>query len=174
MTTPLSPFRCGADNGFRFGIYLTALYAAMIFSANVAVLSIVTLALMVAVPAVVFLLLRRDRRRPGWPDTISSLWIDGLFTFLCGGLIASVMLLVYLRWIDPGYISANIDAAITTLQNSSEASQQQLADDLTTAIDNGLSLSPTAFAMSLLWLTVASGSVLSLVLAIIIKNLRIK
>ena len=168
MTQPLSPFRRGADNGFRFGAYLTAIYALMAAGNHVPLLSILTLALMAGVPAMIYMLLRRDRTSPGGLPTLGALWIDGLLTFLGGGILAGAVMMIYLNWIEPDYIAGNLEQTIAMLDESPDPQSHDLAEQLRTAIDNGFNISPIMFTMTMLWLVATSGSVLSLVIAAII------
>lgn len=168
MIQPLSPFRRGADNGFRFGAYLTAIYALMVVGDHVPLLGILTLALMAGVPAMIYLLLRRDRTLPGGLPTLGALWIDGLLTFLGGGILAGAVMMIYLNWIEPAYLADNLQHAIAMLDSSPDPQSHDLAEQMRTAIDNGFSISPIMFTMMTLWLVATSGSVLSLVIAAII------
>lgn len=171
MNQPLSPFRRGADNGFLLGIYISVLYICMLLSSKVPVLNIVTLTMMLAVPVIVYFLLRRDRVAPGGMPTLGALWVDGLITFLCGGLIGSLVMFVYLRWIEPDFIISNLEQTVEMLKDAPDASGRELADEMQTAIDSGFSVSPIMFAMSMLWLAATSGSILSLIVsAIVVKR----
>ena len=172
MNQPLSPFRRGADNGFLLGIYISVLYICMLLSAKVPLLNLVCLAMMLAVPVITYFLLRRDRTAPGGMQSLGTLWVDGLFTFLCGGLIGSLVMFVYLRWIEPDFIVSNLEQTVELLRDAPDASGRELANEMQAAIDSGMSLSPILFAMSMLWLAVASGSILSLIVSAIVVKLH--
>ncbi len=171
MNQPLSPYRRGADNGFLLGIYISVLYVCMLQSSRVPLLNIAAMAMIVAVPVVTYFLLRRDRVAPGGMPTLGALWVDGLITFLCGGLIGSLVMFVYLRWIEPDFIISNLEQTIELLNDAPDASGRELAREMRTALDSGFSVSPIFFAMSMLWMAGASGSVLSLIVsAIVVKR----
>ncbi len=171
MNQPLSPFRRGADNGFLFGLYLSVLYLLMIFSSSVPLLNIPVLGMMVAVPALIYFMLRRDRLAPqGGVTIVGALWIDGLLTFLCGGLIGSLVVFIYMRWIDPDFIVSNIEQSISLLEAAGDADSIELADEFRSAMSNGFNVSPIVFAMTLLWMVTFSGSILSLILSAVIAR----
>ena len=170
MNQPLSPKRRGADNGFLLGIYISVLYIGMLLSSKAPVLNFVVLAMMLAVPVIVYILLRRDRTAPGGMPTLGALWIDGLITFLCGGLIGSLVMFVYLRWIEPDFIVSNLEQTIGILRDAPDPSGRELADEMQAAIDSGLSVSPILFAMTMLWFVGVSGSLLSLIVSAIVIN----
>lgn len=170
MTQPLSPFRRGAENGFRFGAYMTVIHATVIGSSSVPLLNVVTLALLAGAPALLYMLMRRDRTAEGGLPTLGALWLDGLLTILCGAMLASAVLTVYLRWIDPDFLISNLEQAVALLEASGDPSSLEMADKMHTAISNGFSISPITFSMMLLWMAGTSGSLLSLVIAAIINH----
>ena len=172
MNEAISPFRRGADNGFKFGAYLIALYATLVAGNSVPFLGLISFALMAGVPGVTYMLLRRDHMLPEGPKTVGALWIDGLIMFFGGALLAGALLTAYLSWIDPDYIMDSIRTTVDLLEQSPDSDSQQTAEQFRTAMDNGFSISPVIFSMTLVWMTATSGSVLSLIIATVIVHKR--
>lgn len=169
MTQPLSPARCGASNGLRFAAYVGAIYLTSVVSAMLPVVQLLTFMLIIGAPAVIYLLLANDMRRSGNTWTAGALWLDGLICVIGGAAIGGAALLAYLQWIDPTFLSSQWDIAIATLDASGDPASQQLADDFRRAIDNGFSISPTMFVMSLIWLATLTGSIMSFIVATIVR-----
>lgn len=99
-----SPYRRGADDGFLFGIYLTVMFFASIFAGSFAPLSLLALVMMVSVPVVIYRFMRSYHRSLGPSGTFAMLWMQGVMIFFCGMLIAGTALVVYMKWIHPGFV----------------------------------------------------------------------
>ena len=92
--------------------------------------------------------------------------------FFGGALLAGALLTAYLSWIDPDYIMDSIRTTVDLLEQSPDSDSQQTAEQFRTAMDNGFSISPVIFSMTLVWMTATSGSVLSLIIATVIVHKR--
>ena len=167
---PLSPLRCGARNGLRFGVYLTVFYAASLFSRQAAVLNLLSLVMIVAVPFVVYFLMKADYRAVAGRYSVGSLWLDGMTTVVCGSLVAGVFMLAYLRWINPTHLSDEWTLMASTFAESPDASVRAYGEQLQSALDNGFTLSPGVFTMTLVWMAGFTGSLLALALALLVKR----
>lgn len=166
-TPPFNPLQCGARNGFIFGAWLAALYSVMIASGQVPPAALLTPLLMAGVPVLLFMLLRRDRRRPGGETaTVSHLWADGIVTCLGGAVLSGALMLVYLTWINPGFIADNMEAAIALLAQSTDPANRELSLRMEEAVESGVTVTPALFTLTLVWMVGASGAVLSLLAAI--------
>lgn len=163
-----SPAKCGADNGLRFGVYLSLIYAAMIGSAFMPVANLIMLVLLVGVPFFVFRLLSADYRRAAGGHNLAAVWLNGMMTFICGGLLASLVLFVYLRWVNPGFLSMQWDMIVNGFASSPDPSLREFSEQCRAAAENGFQVSPIIFSMSLLWMVAFAGTLTSLVLAVII------
>lgn len=170
--TPHSPLRRGADNGLRLGLYLTVLYGCMVGSARWPGLSLLFLALAVGVPFFAYMLLRGDYRHADGLHNMAAVWLNGLVMFVGGALLSSMILYVYLRWIDPGYLPGQWDLLVEGLREAPDAEVRAFSEQCRRAAENGFSISPIIFAMSLVWMCAFGGTVTSLVLALIITMRR--
>lgn len=103
-----SPYRRGADDGFKFGFYLAAIILAAILSHQFHALSMVSLVLAAGVPVVVYRLMLRYERELGAEASFSAMWMHGVMTFGCGSLVAGAILAVYLTWVEPDFIFTQI------------------------------------------------------------------
>lgn len=167
------PGRAGALNGLRFSVWLTVMYFASVFSASAPLLGLLSTVIMVCVPVLLWRMLTTDYRTTGGKWTIGQLWLDGFIAIMCGAVVAGTLLLVYLRWINPGYIYDQWASGIAAFEASGDPAMEQLASDMQTAVENGFSISPSMLTMSLLWLAAFSGSVISLIVAAIVRATKI-
>jgi len=160
-----SPYRRGADDGFIFGLYLTALIFASVFSAQVPLLGLLSFGLAVAVPAVVYRMMARYDRAMGKAGAFAVNWMHGVVIFVCGALISGALLTVYMRWIDPGFIAsqmrhlADLEGEFpgSAIDYSAELAGQMLAANF---LPSAISV-----AAELMMLTVFTGSCLSMMLS---------
>ena len=166
--------RNGAVNGVPMAAVMLLASLSSMYGDRVAVIGLLSPILMLGVPALAFVLMRRDSIRSRLMFTVGGLWLDGALSFICGALLSSLVMFVVWRWLDPTWMQERIDQSIDFLSSSPEASMQQLARDLRTAVDNGLDLSARTLTMSFLWMASFSGCVVSLILAPIVRALTPK
>lgn len=93
-------------------------------------------------------------------------WMQGVVIFICGILIAGALLVVYLKWIDPGYILRQLNTVIEA-GSTPEAAGTFLAEAAEVArqmIDQRFIPSPIAIVTEMIMLAIVSGSFLSILL----------
>lgn len=170
MTTGFtSPLHHGARNGVVTGIYLTILFILSVITPGTPLEGVLSTAMAIAFPVLVYRIIRRDMALTGGSASTGTLWLDGLVSIMCGALIAGAVLLVYLRWIDPGFLGNRWDTLVSQMAESPDPAMQEMAEDFTTASANGFVVSPVMFVMTLLWGAAFSGSLLSLLLAVAVR-----
>lgn len=160
-----SPYRRGADDGLTFGLYLTVMFFCSIFASALPLLSVVALLMMVAVPVVTYLYLRRYQIALGAASTFSALWMQGLVIFACGMLLCSLVLVVYMTWINPTFITdqlASLAAVKGTMPDSGIDQAALIAERL---IENKAVPRPIQVIVELEMMAIVSGSFLSLLIS---------
>lgn len=163
-----SPYRHAASRGLVFGLYLSAIFATWIFSASFAGVSLLTCALTLLVPLVLYILMRRTDVFAGGLQ-LTTLWICGIVTVAGGAVIAAAVTVVYLKWIDPEFILRQLMNLIAMADANPDPSYTEAANLARGMIDNHAVPSATMW-MSTMWLfTVSSGSILAGLLAVLIK-----
>ncbi|MBD5345878.1 MAG: DUF4199 domain-containing protein [Bacteroides sp.] len=168
-TSQPSPYSRGARDGLTFGIYLTVMFFASIYTTRVAMLSLLSIAMMLAVPFVIYYYLRRGYVADRGRAQMSALWIHGIMIFLCGSLLAGAVEVIWLRWIDKTYVVDQIHAVIDLYSNSGWDRGEEMAKLLQSMIDNNVIPSTISIVMEMIWLSVFSGSLLSALLALLVK-----
>lgn len=171
---PKSAYRRGADDGVYLGVVLTALYFSTAYSFMISALGLLSLLLLVAVPALIFVLLRRAYISESGATAFSALWMHGIMAFLCGAAISSTIAVVHMQWLEPDLLLKQMQTLIDTYNSTDWPQAKEIAHTLQLAIDNHMLPTPINMAIDMLWLIVFTGSMLSMVISYIVKNLGYK
>lgn len=164
-----SPYRRGADDGLWFGLCLTLIFFSSVYAQHHPLFSAVTLGLLISVPVVVYLALRRAYTDDPVNSTLSALWMQGIMMFLCGSLISGACSVVYLKWINPGYVTGLVSEAIEVYRSTGDPSMTKLADGLQAMADAGAVPSAPSLVFATIWSSVLAGSILSLIIGLIVR-----
>lgn len=165
-----NPYKQGADNGFILGVYLSVLFFTTAFALEVPMLGILSTCLIAAIPVMVFMMLRRTWIRDRGMSQFSSLWMQGIMAFACGGIISGLVAYVYIRWINPDWLSSQVRHVIDLYQSVENG--QQVADILQSILTQGLLPSPIQMVIQMLWFEIFSGSVITLLATLIVRVIR--
>ena len=166
-------FRRGADDGFLLGLYFTALFFAIVYSMTVPLLSMTALLMMAGVPVVTYVFLRRSYVADYGTTRFSALWMQGIVMFFCGSLILALVSFVFMQWIVPDYIVSTMRSVIELYSGSDLQQGREAAELLQTAMDSGMVPKPIQVSMELLWSGVFTGSILSIVVALIVQARKV-
>ena len=168
-STNQSPYSRGAYYGVVFGAYLSVLFFAIAYSLSVPVLSLLSLLMMAGVPVAIYIMLRKSYVADYGKTIFSSLWMEGIAIFFFGGLIASLVSVTYMTWINPGYLYGQVDMMIELYGNADWERGKELSDILVRAKEQHLTPSPIDLAVDMLWLIVFSGSILSMLMSLLVQ-----
>lgn len=169
-----SVFRRGADDGWRLGLYMYAIFVSAAYSVRMPWLGILSFILMLAVPFIVYRWLSRDYVRYQAMRFFSATWMQGICSFFFGSLIFAVLTYVFMRFIEPGWIADNVRMAADFYRQIGTAESLQMATALQGMIDKHLLPSAISFAISMIWTITFTGSVLSLLLSLLVRLLNKK
>lgn len=169
-----SVYKRGADDGFYFGIYLIVLFFATVFTMTIPFAGLLSLVLMLGVPFYVYRFLRRAYVKCDGNMQFSELWLHGIVIFFCGGLIAGIVAFVYMRWIEPDFLVSQARAAITVWEKTDMPQAREMSETLTRAIEQKMLPSAIQMVIEMLWLQVFTGSMLSIVLSLAVRSVKIK
>lgn len=164
-----SIYRRGADDGFWFGIYLSLLFLAMVSSIYSALAGVATLAMVIAVPFIIFFFLRRSYRADNCTSPFSALWLHGICIFFFGSLLMALTAYVYLRFINPAYITNIVDMAIEVYGSVDSPDAHEMVSLLQKAKDSHILPTAGGTAVQVIWAGVFSGSLLSMILSAIVR-----
>ena len=164
-----SPYRRGAVYGVPFGLYLTALFFAISYTFDIPLLGPVSFLLMLGVPFMIYGFLHRSFVEDRGTTIYSSLWMEGIAIFFFGGMLATLVSVVYMRWIEPDFINSRIDAMIELYSQAEFSRSREAIDILTRARDQNLIPKPIDIAVDMLWFIVFTGSLLSMLMALLAR-----
>lgn len=169
-----SIYRRAADNGLVFGIILSVLFLLFVFSGSMPLLSFLALAMFVAVPGLIFYFLRRCFTEEKGLTTFSGLWSLGILIFLFGSLICSVVTYIYLQYIEPTFIYDQARMALTLYQSIESMKGSELVTVMEQAITQNMLPTPIQFVFQMIWMTTFSGSILSMIISVIVRAIKLK
>lgn len=163
-----TPYRRAANSGLAFGAYLSVIFATWILSATVPGISLLTAAMTVLFPLVLYRMMLRTERASGGLQ-LTSLWICGIIMVAGGAVIAAAVTVIYLKWIDPEFILRQLQTLISMSAATADPAYSEAAALARGMIDNHAVPSASMW-MTTMWLfTVSSGSILAGLLAMLIK-----
>lgn len=164
----------GADDGFWLGLYLSVLFFLTVFALKVPVLNIAAGAMALGVPFLTYFFIRRTHVAAHGMTVFSALWMQGITMFACGCLIFGAVSFVYLRWIDPGFLVRMLELGVEYYRASPSESAHLLADEFQMIIDSKVIPSALNIAFGWMWLGMFSGSILSMIVAGIVRIKKVK
>lgn len=164
-----SPYRRGADRGYVFGLWFTAIFLTWIFSAQVPLLPLVTLGLLAATPFLVYRLLRTSYVEQGRMVQTSALWVEGITMIMCGSLICAAIVVIYFKWIDPDYMARQLQTVVDMYASTGDESLAEAARMSKAILDNNAVPPASTWTLAMWLFTVSSGSLLAGLMAILVK-----
>lgn len=174
MERDFSVYRIGAEDGLKMGpLMILCLFLCGLTTYQVWAF-VPALASLLAPPVALYLMMNRTRQRYGMQCTFSALWLEGICTFFFGSLLMALFCYVALRFIWPGFIAHQVDAIVSTYSTIDSAQARDIASTMDKARKSGLIPSPIDIALELVYIGVFSGSVLSMIFALIVRKVNSK
>lgn len=167
MLPTKSIYTRGAEDGAWMGLLFVAAATLQTAAHGALLPTLLADILLLAVPVLLWAMLRRSYRYDRCLTTFSGLWMHGIMIFLCGSLILGLVAFIYMRFINPGFIYAQARQAVELYSQVPDF--QTFAQTLQKAIDRKLLPSPITITFTIIWLGGFSGAMLSLIEAAIIK-----
>lgn len=164
-----SVYRRGADDGFMMGIYLSVLFIAAVSSIYSALATVACIVMAIAVPFMTFFFLRRSYRSDNCRSTFSALWLQGICIFFFGSLLMALTSYIFLRFINPDYITTVLDMAKEIYSSVNTEDALQMVAAIQKAQDSHLVFTPRQIAVEIIWAGVFTGSLLSMVVSAVVR-----
>jgi hypothetical protein len=164
-----SVYKRGADDGLRLGIFMIASFLSAAYSVHIPVLGLLAFALAIAVPFVVYHFIKRDYLKYPEMGFFSAMWMHGIAAFFFGSILLAAVMYVFLRFIEPNFVIDNLRSAISIYRSLNMAEATEMANSLQLLIDKHLVPSAISFAVTSIWSVVFSGSMLSLLIALLVR-----
>lgn len=173
MSQRQSIYEIGANDGWKMGIYLSAVFLLQATGMKWIPGLIIGNILMLGIPFIAYWLLRRKFIASGGTTTFSGIWLHGIIFFFCGSLIMAIVAYVYLRYINTNFIVDQIHLLSSTYSQIGTPEAKAFALQFERLIEYHLVPSAIQMAFSLVWFCSFFGSMLSLILSLIVKHLPI-
>ncbi|MCM1022133.1 MAG: DUF4199 domain-containing protein [Muribaculum sp.] len=163
-----------ANHGVVLGLYLTVLFLTMVAGVTNPSFSIVILLLMCGVPFIVYKWLRKTFCIQNGLSDFSALWMEGIATFIFGGLLSSFFSFVYMQAIDPHFIETIMRASIEAYRQNPWQGGEEFATVMQAAVDQQFFPSAISLTVDALWMIVFTGSLLSMLMALLVRMRPVK
>lgn len=173
-SSPRSIYERAASNGLWMGIYFSILFLAMVGSMKWGVLNLVVMTLFFATPYLIFMQMRRTHVAAHGMETVAGLWMQGILTFCCGSLLLCATSYLFLRW---GYSDFMYDSCVQILEaynSTPDLPRDEIYNIAQSIVNNRFVIRPADIAVAYFWMGSFSGSILSLILALIVKRTKIR
>lgn len=152
------------------GIYLIAMSATLVASVRMPATLLLMALLLMFMPVVLYLLLRRMYREEPANRSFPAVWTAGIVTTLCGTLICGIVTAAWLLLVQPDFFAQYLHSAIAMAEQSGqEAEFARQIQMMRQALDEGMVPSPMRFVFSMMWATMFFGSILSMLCAWVLR-----
>lgn len=166
-----SVYKYAAEAGLPIGIYLSSMSACILFSLQFPFLPTIFTFLLAGFPFILLYFMRRMKRIEPSYSKFAPLWLFGIYSVIFGVLICSLLSGLYLTVVDPGFISRYVAETLAAIESSPLAPQYADTTDLMhKAIEEKMLPGSMEFVASMGWFTCFGGSMLSLILAYILRS----
>lgn len=162
-----------ALNGLFMGVYFSVLFLGMVGSMRFEVLNLPVIFMIAATPFIVFRQMRRTHVAARGLESFSGLWMQGILTFCCGSLILCAVSYAFLRWCYPEFIYDSCVKISRMYLTTPELQKDDIYNIAEAIVNNRYTLRAADMAVAYFWMGSFTGSVLSMILALIVKRTKI-
>lgn len=162
-------FQNAAENGISCGLYLSAIFLIAIYGNSSFMFSTIGLAMIFAIPLLIFRYMRKFYLQQEDNVGYSQLWTLGSLSFLCGSMICATVSFIWLEYITPGFIYEQAQASLAAYEQVEELKNSDLAIILRNSLEQKALPTPIEFAIQMLWLSFTAGVILSVILSPLAK-----
>lgn len=166
-----SIYKYAAEAGIPIGLLLTAMSACMLMGLHHPALTSLLLPLALTFPVLLWFLLRQISKKEPDYAKVSALWLGGIYSVIFGSIICMLFSAAYIVFAEPGFVYEYVTMAISSIENSPLRGEYAATTALMReAIEARILPSGMEFVATMGWTTCFSGSMLSLLIAVIIVN----
>lgn len=166
-----SIYKYASESGLPVGLYLTIMSFCVILSLKFPVLPMVLVPLAIGFPFILWMQINKIRKEEPSYNKFSSLWLGGIYSVIFGTLICMFISGCYLVFFEPDFVVKYVSNAIEAVENSPMAPEYEVTLNMMhNAIEAHILPTGLEFLTSMAWLTCFSGSILSLILALIMSR----
>lgn len=166
-----SIYKFASEAGLPAGLYLTLMSACVLLSLKMPALPMLLLPLGLGFPVMLWMLMKKIGREEPSYNKFSSLWLGGIYTVIFGTLICTFISALYITFFEPDFVNIYIANALEAVETSGMADQYETSIILMReAMAAHILPSGLEFLTSMAWLTCFTGSILSLLIALIMTK----
>lgn len=174
MKKEKSVFQYAAEYGLVFGLYLSCIFFTCIYGNVSTLISMAGMLLFIASPILVFKFMRKFHNSHLSTSTFGSVWTLGVMIYLCASMICGIVTYIWLQYVMPGFILEQAQTALATYEAIPELKNHAITTTLRQAIENHLLPTPIVIVFQMMWITIFSGMIVSLILSPLARMRRIK
>lgn len=166
-----SVYKYAAEAGLPVGLYLIVISTCFLYGLHEPMLQTLVLPMLIVFPFLMAFMMKRLAKACPAYNRFSPLWLFGIYSVIFGTLICMLFSMLYVIFIDPGFIAAYAQSMLNELE-AMPASEKYAStiDVIRYAIESHQLPSGPKFVTTMGWFTCFSGSILSLILALIISR----
>ena len=158
-----------AERGSLLGLIFIGVIACLVGELYAPALALVLLILLILVPCLVFVWLKKFYLSSECTYSFWTLWFQGICYFIFASLIMSVGIYIFFKLAAPNFFSDLINYLVQEAPKSGDPMAMQQVESINELIaQNGMPRT-IDFALSFGWLSVFSGIILTLILVPVIK-----
>lgn len=166
-----SIYKYASEAGLPAGLYLTVMSACVLMSIKMPGLPVLLLPLAIGFPFLLWGLMKKIVKSEPSFQKFSSIWLGGIYTVIFGSLICLFLSALYIVFIEAGFVTSYVNNALATLEASEYASEYASSITLMhEAVDAHILPSGLEFVTTMAWFTCFTGSILSLLIAVVMTK----
>ncbi len=174
ITNVKSVYRCGAEYGAWFGIYLTAMSVAIMYGLDRSMLLLlVAFAMILGIPAIVYRMMLHYRKMMRGYAPFASLWMLGLMIFMFGSLICGAVTYILMQYVTPTYIYDQVVTAIELYKTVPGEEAAEMVRVMQAIVDRHALPTAMEVVVQMIMLVTFLGSLLSMALAGVMSFRRV-
>lgn len=154
-----------AENGITLGICILVLMLTCGLSTDFAPASLLTWAGSLAMPWIMYRLMRRSQLDNCGRLSFAELWAEGIASFFLGSLVPALVAYALLRYAFPDFITEQINIAIGVFHDLNTPKAEMWADIFEKMRDAGTLPTAADVAANIISFNIVAGTVISLVVA---------
>ncbi|MCD7711117.1 MAG: DUF4199 domain-containing protein, partial [Porphyromonadaceae bacterium] len=155
--------------GIFMGIYLLILFLFSVGSRYASIFSTLSIVMIVATPAALYLVMSDFVRQRGGCK-FGSLWLFGIFVFFFASLISGLGEYIYCQYIAPDFLSSLFAAMLEALGSMDELSPEtaDFIEMMRSGYEQGGTPTAIEWVVQMIWFKVFVGSLLSIFVALFV------
>ncbi len=165
-----SIYKCAAEWGLPFGLYIACMGVASIYTDYFAPLSIIFILMIMATPLVVYYFQRRRFIEDDGFTEYAGLWMLGILLFIFGSVIASFIIYLVLQYFRPDFMYEQARMVINAYSKIPQVSDSEVLRVLQRMVHEKLLPTPIEAVFNAFWFITFFGSLVSAITALIAQR----